>query len=60
VIAATGSGSTVEIAPTREIEVSKFVADIGRAKEIFGLTPPEDPLFQLEAVAAAAREITGR
>ncbi len=59
VIAVTGSSSTVEIAPPREIEVSKFVADISRAKEIFGLVPPEDPLFQLGAVAAAARKIGG-
>jgi UDP-glucose 4-epimerase len=56
VIAETGSESTVQISPPREIEVSKFVADVARAKEIFGLTPPEDPLFQLETVVAALRK----
>ena len=55
VIAATGSSSTVQIFPPREIEVSRFVADVGRAKKVFGLIPPEDPLHQLKAVAAAAR-----
>lgn len=55
VVAATGSASTIEVLPPREIEVSKFVADVTRAREIFGLTPPNDPLFQLATVVAATR-----
>ena len=53
VIAATGSTSALEVRPSREIEVSKFVADISRAVTLLGLRPPEDPLFQLDAVVAA-------
>jgi nucleoside-diphosphate-sugar epimerase len=56
IIRAAGSPSTVEIAPPREIEVTRFVADIGAAKREIGLESPPDPLFGLEQVIAAARE----
>jgi len=60
VIAATGSASIVVVVPARKIEVSKYVADISRARKIIGLRPPKDPLFQLGAVVADSRVKQGR
>jgi UDP-glucose 4-epimerase len=50
VVAATGSTSTIEIAPAREIEVSRFIADIDKARQVLGTEPPADPLFRLAAL----------
>ena len=36
---------------SREIEVSRFVADIGQARKSFGPAQAEDPLFGLERMA---------
>jgi UDP-glucose 4-epimerase len=51
----TGSRSQVNIAPSRQVEVSRFVADVSRAKRLIGLRPPEDPLFGLEGVVERTR-----
>jgi UDP-glucose 4-epimerase len=56
IIGAAGSRSTVEVAARREVEVTRFVADIGAAKRAIGLEAPPDPLFGLEEVIAAARQ----
>lgn len=52
---AAGSSSRVEIDARREIEVLRFVADVGAAQAALGLPVPEDPLFGLEEVVVAAR-----
>jgi len=41
--------------PTRRIEVSRFVADISRAKAVLGLSPPGDPLMYLRQLADRTR-----
>ena len=43
----TGSRTPIRIAPKRQEEVRRFVADIARARECFGIVAPEDPLSQL-------------
>jgi len=53
VVAATGSSSPICCRPSRAIEVSRFVADIARARQVFGLEPPDDPLFGLDAAVIA-------
>jgi UDP-glucose 4-epimerase len=35
------------ILPARAIEVTRFVADVSRMRDLLNLTPPEDPLVQL-------------
>ena len=47
VLACCGSDSQVNVLPTREAEVSRFVADVSRAKRELGLECPEDPLAEL-------------
>jgi len=42
-----GSRTPIRIAPKRQEEVRRFVADIARAREFFGIRAPEDPLSQL-------------
>lgn len=48
VLASCGSDSQVNVLPTREAEVSRFVADVSRAKRELGLECPADPLTELE------------
>lgn len=55
IIAESGSSSTLTIAPSNQIEVSHFVADISAARAALGFPAPEDPLFGLSQVIAAAR-----
>ncbi len=50
VIDVTGSRSKIEIEPSREIEVSRFIADVSRARQVLGLTVPEDPLHHLPSM----------
>jgi nucleoside-diphosphate-sugar epimerase len=49
------SPSEIRIAPAREVEVSRFVADVSAARAALGWTPPADPLFGLPEVVFAAR-----
>jgi hypothetical protein len=55
IVAQSGSGSSVTIAPARGSEVFRFVADIRAARAAFGLVAPDDPLFGLDEVIRAAR-----
>ena len=47
VLASCGSDSQVTVLPTREAEVSRFVADVSRATRELGLECPDDPLEEL-------------
>jgi UDP-glucose 4-epimerase len=50
VLEATGSSSEIRLMPARDGETVRFVADIKRAKSLFGLAVEGDPLAHLEAV----------
>jgi UDP-glucose 4-epimerase len=47
VLELTGGRSQVEIAPARQTEVTRFIADVNRARQVLGLEQPADPLFGL-------------
>ncbi|MGE3077126.1 MAG: NAD-dependent epimerase/dehydratase family protein [Dehalococcoidia bacterium] len=49
IIELTRSRSSVEIVPSRGPEVSRYCADISRAREVLGLNPPPEPLACIEA-----------
>jgi|SRR5579862_1438587 len=51
----TGWRSRVEILPARQVEVTGFVADITRARQLLGLSQPADPLFGLAAMVDSSR-----
>ncbi|MEQ1948417.1 MAG: SDR family NAD(P)-dependent oxidoreductase [Bryobacteraceae bacterium] len=53
VVEATGSRSKIEIAPPREIEVSRFIAGLDEARRLLGLEPPVDPLYALPEMIRA-------
>lgn len=44
----------VEVLPAREVEVTKFTADVTRMRSDLGLEPPQDPLGCLVVMAARA------
>jgi UDP-glucose 4-epimerase len=52
----TGCGSRIEIAPPRQTEVTRFVADVTRARKVIGLPQPADPLFGLAQMVGATRQ----
>jgi len=54
VVASCGSTSRIEVLPARACEVSRYVADVGRASTELGLTRPDDPLAGLAQLVAAA------
>ncbi len=60
VVAATGATSSIRTLPTREEEVVRFVADTRRMRTILGLTPPEDPLSHLPALASRMAAVPAR
>lgn len=43
----------LQILPARPMEVTRFVADVGRMTRLLGIPPPADPLCDLAAVWAA-------
>jgi nucleoside-diphosphate-sugar epimerase len=45
----------LQILPARSVEVTRFVADVTRMRELLGLEPPSDPLEALEAMWGATR-----
>ena len=47
VLELTGWRSQVEIVAARQIEVTGFVADVTRARQVLGLEQPTDPLYGL-------------
>lgn len=49
----TGSHSTVRVEAARAAEVTRFVADVGRMRDLLGLTPPADPLEYLPCLTMA-------
>lgn len=51
IIELTGSASPIHIVPNRAVEVSRFVADIDRARQFLGISPPCDPLEHLPLLA---------
>lgn len=44
----------VDIRPAREVEVTRFAADVSRMRTMLGIEPPADPLAILAEIAAAA------
>ena len=40
----------MELLPARSVEVTRFVADVTRMREVLGLAPPSDPLEALAAM----------
>jgi UDP-glucose 4-epimerase len=59
ILALTGSASRLERVPAREVEVSRFMADVSRMQERLGMQPPEDPLFGLPQLIAWFKETQG-
>jgi UDP-glucose 4-epimerase len=55
VISKAGSLSEVRVGPGRDVEVSQFVASTERMRQILGIVPATDPLFQLPALIELAR-----
>lgn len=49
IINLTGSGSSVDIVPSRAPEVSRFCADVTRLRCELGMDPPNHPLLSIEA-----------
>jgi UDP-N-acetylglucosamine/UDP-N-acetyl-alpha-D-glucosaminouronate 4-epimerase len=47
VLASCGSDSPLTLLPSRDAEVSRFVADVSRAARELGLVRPDDPLAEL-------------
>jgi nucleoside-diphosphate-sugar epimerase len=43
-----GSLSSVKLLPARTMEVTRFVADVTRMRDVLGVMPPEDPLQGIE------------
>jgi UDP-glucose 4-epimerase len=58
IIEAARSGSELRILPPREIEVVRFVADVGRMRNVLGVDPPDDPLGALDTVVPEALQRT--
>lgn len=55
----TGSRSTIERRPAREFEVVRFVADVGRMRDVLGLQPPDDPLEALPEIVTVGAGVGG-
>lgn len=57
VLELAGGRSSLQIAPARQTEVTRFIADVNRARQAVGLHPPADPLFGLaDAVKWSGRQ----
>lgn len=50
----SSANPTVDIRPAREVEVTRFAADVTRMRSLLGIDPPADPLAILAEIAAAA------
>ncbi len=46
-----GPPQEIQKMPGRSVETKQFVADVSKMKDILGVTPPEDPLCELAAMA---------
>jgi UDP-glucose 4-epimerase len=51
ILAIIPSNSSIRHLPSRSVEVTHFVADISRMRDILGINPPTDPLDGLSALA---------
>jgi UDP-glucose 4-epimerase len=60
VVSQTGSGSQLHIVPSREVEVSQFVADIALLRDVLSVKPIRDPLQYLPEVIRFIRERSSR
>jgi UDP-glucose 4-epimerase len=58
VISHTKSASRLQLAPSREVEVSRFVADITLLNRVFLAQPLDDPLHYLPELIASIRQNT--
>ncbi len=54
VVELAGSRSSLEILPSRQTEVTRFIADGTRARHALGLHPPADPLFGLADIVKSS------
>lgn len=50
ILEVTGSSSEIRYLPARELEVTGYVADVGRMRDVLDVEPPDDPLSDLEAM----------
>lgn len=48
VVSRLDSLSAVKLLPARTVEVTQFVADVTRMRDVLGVAPPEDPLSGIE------------
>ena len=56
VVANAGSLSEVQVRPSRDVEVSRFVASTECMRQTLGLVPPSNPLFQLPALIESMKK----
>lgn len=55
ILQSVGSRSQLVARPGRDVEVSRFVADVTRMRTLLGVEPPREPLFALASMAESAR-----
>jgi len=55
-----GVDVALRVEPARAVEVTRFVADVTRMRDILGLEPPADPLDSLPALWDTARRREGQ
>ena len=51
----SGGQSRVTLVPARPIEVTRFVANVDRMRQILGVDPPIDPLMHLSRLIDSHR-----
>jgi nucleoside-diphosphate-sugar epimerase len=45
-----GARVNLHISPARSVEVTRFIADVGRMETLLSIQPPADPLSELQVV----------
>jgi hypothetical protein len=43
----SNAGNRLDVHPARSVEVTRFVANVERMRQMLNLEPPDDPLFGL-------------
>jgi UDP-glucose 4-epimerase len=56
VIAATGSACGIRVVPPRNIEVSRFIADVAASRRLLGIPERTDPLWRLADTVEGLRD----
>ena len=51
--ALSGAAVGLRVLPARTVEVTRFVADVGRMRALLDLEPPSDPLVALEELVVS-------